>query len=164
RWCLSLDAWRRQFEDWMDTPQPQAVLHASVFLDLRAVAGDPGPAAALRDWLSARVPDRHLFLRHLARDAVGRRPPLGLFGGFVVERTGAHKDRLDVKARGVFPITQAARVEALALGAPATGTLDRLAAAAAHGRFTSAELHDVIDAWEILGRLRLGHQLACLDA
>jgi hypothetical protein len=33
-----------------------------------------------------------------------------------------HKDRLD-PARGVFPLTQAARVLALALGVPDTGTL-----------------------------------------
>ena len=164
RWCRPVSAWREQFEAWMDTPQPEAVLHASTFLDLRGVAADPGPAAALRDWLTERAAGRVLFLRHLARDAVARRPPLGLLGGFVVERSGVHKDRLDLKARGIFPITQAARVHALALGLPETGTLDRLAGAAAHGVFTAAELRDLTDAWEVLGRLRLRHQLACLAA
>src|SRR4030095_11324660 len=102
-------------------------------LDLRGVAGDAKPATALCEWITARAPGRVLFLRHLAKDAVARRPPLGLFGGFVVERSGVHKDRLDLKARGIFPITQAARVHALALGASETGTLDRLAGAAARG-------------------------------
>ncbi len=164
RWRLSASGWREQFDAWMDTPQPEAVLHASVFLDLRGVAGDPGPAASLREWLTERAASRVLFLRHLARDAVARRPPLGLFGGFVVERSGVHKDRLDLKARGVFPLTQAARVHALALGVPDTGTLDRLAGATAQGVFSEAEARDFADAWEILGRLRLRHQLACLDA
>jgi CBS domain-containing protein len=163
RWCLSASAWRRQFDAWMDTPQPEAVLHASVFLDLRGVAGDPGPATRLRAWLTDRAPRQVLFLRHLARDAVARRPPLGLFGGFVVERSGVHKDRLDLKARGVFPLTQAARVHALGLGVPDTGTPERLAGATAHGVFTNAEMRDLADAWEILCRLRLRHQLACLD-
>jgi CBS domain-containing protein len=164
RWCRPASAWRRQFEAWMDTPEPDAVVHASVFLDLRGVAGDARPAVALREWLSERAAKRVLFLRHLARDAVGRRPPLGLFGGFVVERSGVHKDRLDLKARGIFPITQAARVHALALGVRETGTLDRLAAAAAHGVLTAAEARDLADGWEVLGRLRLRHQVDCLDA
>ena len=47
---------------------------------------------------------------------------------------------------------------------PETGTLDRLGGAAAHGVFTTAELRDLTDAWEVLGRLRLRHQLACLAA
>jgi CBS domain-containing protein len=164
RWCQPASAWRAQFEAWMDTPQPEAVLHASTFLDLRGVAGDAAPAAALRGWLTERTAGRVLFVRHLARDAVARRPPLGLFGGFVVERSGVHKDRLDLKARGIFPVTQAARVHALALGVPETGTLDRLAGASAHGVVTAAELGDLADAWEVLGRLRLRHQLACLAA
>ena len=111
----------------------------------------------------ARASDRVLFLRHLARDAVGRRPPLGLFGGFVVERSGVHKAQLDLKARGIFPLTQAARVHALAVGALATGTLDRLAAAAARDALTAAELRDLVEAWEILNRLRLRQQLTRLD-
>ena len=140
RWCRSASAWRRQFDVWMQTPQPEAVLHASTFLDLRGVAGDPTPAAALREWLAARMPDCVLFLRHLARDAVTRRPPLGLFGGFVVERSGVHKDQLDLKSRG--------------------------------GRVGGGDLAEIsgiggvreTDAWEIMSRLRLRHQLACLDA
>ena len=89
--------------------------------------------------------------------------PLGWFGRFVVERAGEHRRALDVKSRGVFPVTQAVRVYALSIGAPDTNTLDRLAAAGAHGIFTPAEVAEISDAYDVVTRLRLARHLACLD-
>ena len=58
---------------------------------------------ALWEWVCERAPSRILFLRHMAKSALERPAPLGFFGGFVVERSGAHRHQLDLKARGVFP-------------------------------------------------------------
>ena len=111
----------------METPLPAQLLRASIFFDLRPVGGEERPGRDLGQWVSERAPSHTLFLRHMARVALERRVPLGFFGGFVVERSGAHKDQLDLKARGVFPMTQAMRVCALSLGVPETNTVDRLA-------------------------------------
>jgi CBS domain-containing protein len=147
----------------METPEPEALLRASLFFDLRPVAGSDEVGGALWDWVCAQAPSRVLFLRHMAKSALERAVPLGLFGGFVVERSGEHKDRLDLKGRGVFPITQAVRTYALSLGVRETNTLDRLAAAGARGVFAAREVAEVSDAYEVVARLRLAHQLACLD-
>ena len=45
-----------------------------------------------------------------------------------------------------------------------TNTLDRLTAAGARGLFTASEVAEVSDAYEVMARLRLRRQLACLDA
>jgi len=164
RWCQPEGVWRRYFESWMETPSPEAILRASLFGDLRPVAGDERVGAALWDWVCARAPSRTLFLRHLAKSALERPAPLGFFGGFVVERAGAHKNRLDLKARGIFPITQAMRTYALSLGVRETNTLDRLAAAGTRGLFSASEVTEVSDAYEVMARVRLRHQLGCLDA
>jgi CBS domain-containing protein len=164
QWCQPASAWRQWFDRWMEVPYPDRVLQASVFFDLRPVAGDPAPGAALWAWVTERAPHRVPFLRHMARAAVEHPPPLGLFGQFVVERTGAHRNRLDLKGRGVFPLTQAMRVCALSLGVRETHTLERLAAAGAHGLFTAAEAQELREAYEVICRLRLGHQLARLEA
>jgi CBS domain-containing protein len=100
----------------------------------------------------------------MAHSAVERTPPLGLFGGFVVDRAGAHKGTLDLKGRAVFPMTQALRVYALSLGARETSTVDRLRAVEARGAMPAAEARDLRDAYEVISRLRLHHQLARLDA
>lgn len=38
-WCLSIDEWRQQFIDWVRRPEPMALLHASIFFDLRPLYG-----------------------------------------------------------------------------------------------------------------------------
>jgi CBS domain-containing protein len=164
RWCQPAGVWRRYFSSWMETPQPEPVLRASLFFDLRPIAGDEEVGRTLWEWVCETAPTQTLFLRHMARAALDRHVPLGLFGGFVVERSGAHKDRLDLKARGVFPMAQAMRVYALSLGARQTNTIDRLKAAGEQGIFTAAEVGELSDAYLVIARLRLAHQLACLDA
>ena len=77
-WCQPAAVWRARFTSWMETPQPAALLAASVFFDLRPVAGDPEPGRALWQWICERAPSRTLFLRYLAREAVLREPGLAL--------------------------------------------------------------------------------------
>ncbi len=164
RWCQPESAWRRYFNGWMETQEPEQVLNASLFFDLRPVAGDEALGRALWDWVCERAPSQRLFLGYMAKAALERHAPLGFFGGFVVERAGAHKDTLDLKARGVFPVTQAMRACALSLGLRESNTLDRLLAVGREGLFSRGEVDDIRDAYEVIARLRLSHQLACLDA
>jgi CBS domain-containing protein len=110
RWRQPERIWRRYFDSWMETPQPEPVLQASLFFDLRPVGGDEGIGRRLWDWVCETAPTRSLFLRYMARVAVDRPRPLGLFGGFAVERTGPHKDRLDLKATAVLPVTHGLRL------------------------------------------------------
>ncbi len=164
RWRQPERVWRRYFESWMETPEPEALLRASLFCDLRPVAGDEQVGGALWEWVCERAPSRTVFLRHMAKSALERPVPLGFLGGFVVERSGAHRNQLDLKARGVFPITQAMRTYALSLGVRDTNTLDRLAGAGARGLFAASEVAEISDAYEVMARLRLRHQLECLAA
>jgi len=163
RWCQPAAVWRERFESWMETPQPEPLLAASVFFDLRPVAGDADPGRALWRWLCERAPSRTLFLRYLAREAVLREPGLGFFGRLRVERSGAHAGRLDLKSRAIFPLTQGVRVCALSLGLADTHTLDRLRGAAAQGLLGTREAEDLRGAYEIVARLRIVHQIRCLD-
>jgi CBS domain-containing protein len=163
RWCQPESVWRRYFTGWMETQEPEQVLHASLFFDLRPVAGDEAPGRTLWEWVCERAPAHRLFLGYMAKAALERHVPLGFFGGFVVERAGTHKDMLDLKARAVFPVTQAMRVCALSLGLRETNTLDRLLASGREGLFSSREVDDLRDAHEVIARLRLTHQLARLD-
>ena len=164
RWCQPDSAWRGYFSSWMQTPQPEQVLRASIFFDLRPIAGDESLGRALWDWVCDRAPAQTLFLRYMAKAALEHHVPLGLFGGFVVERSGAHRDTLDLKARGIFPMTQAMRVYALSLGLRETNTLERLMAAGVHGVFTSEQVDELRDAYEVISRVRLNHQLSCLES
>jgi len=164
RWCQPLRVWREYAEAWTDAPTGQHLLDATTYADLRPVAGDPAPGEALARQLVALAAARPVFLRHMARDALQRSAGLGLFGRFAVERHGPHQGRVDLKGHGLFPVAQVIRVHALAAGLAETNTVDRLRALAGRGVFSAEEVRDVADAYEVMARLRLRHQLACLDA
>ena len=87
--------------------------------------------------------------------AVGRKPPLGFFRTFVVERSGEHKEELDIKSFGTGPIVDAARLFALDAGINQTNTGDRLAALQAAGYPEGTTLTDMQEAFEYLTLLRL---------
>jgi CBS domain-containing protein len=54
-------------------------------------------------------------------------------------------------------------VLALSLGLRETNTLDRLEAVGTRGALAASEVSDLREAYAVLGRLRLRHQLDCVD-
>jgi CBS domain-containing protein len=164
QWCQPAATWRGYFISWMTNPHPRRLLDAAIFFDLRPVAGQAAPGEALWAWVCNQAPSQLLFLRRMAWDAVNRTPPLGWFGRFVVECSGPAGGRLDLKGRGVFPMTQAMRVCALSLGLPQTNTVDRLLAVGQRDVFSPTEVKELQDAYEVIFRIRLMHQIACVEA
>lgn len=122
RWCLTSKEWRQRFADWVDTGDPEALLHGAIFFDFRALHGSARLAEDLRDWLSAYVAERPLFLRQMSENALRARPPLGPLGPL----SPFGKRYLDVKRDGVAPFSDVARVLALSRGLSATNTNERL--------------------------------------
>lgn len=130
RWCLSLSQWQQNFKRWMHTPDPQSVLHTTIFFDFRSIANNTHLCGALRNTLNATVPEAGLFLGYLAKDALQTPPPLSFFKNFVLEREGSHKDAFDLKLRAGLPLADCARVLSLQLAQPPTGTAARYQALA----------------------------------
>ena len=101
KWCLSLAEWRQRFARWIDEPDPQALLHATIFFDFRPIDGNRAVAAALRAWLAQHAKDHGRFLLQMARNALENQPPLGLVRDFILAHGGEHPDTLDLKVNGV---------------------------------------------------------------
>jgi CBS domain-containing protein len=100
----------------------------------------------------------------LARFALSHRPPTGFFRGLVVEHTGEHRGRLDLKHGAVIPIVDLARWAGMAAGVTSGSTIERLRAAAAAATLTSADAHTLQDAFALISSLRLAHQVDQLRA
>lgn len=161
-WNQPLSVWEGYFADWIRDTTGEHLMHASIYLDFRPVAGDLRLADELRDTVRDRVRAWRSFPRYLARIAVSHSPPLGLFGRFRVRRENGRRG-IDLKLGGMLLLNNALRAYAVDLGLAETNTLERLEAATrAGGCFTTAEADDVRDAYETIFRLRLGHQLARL--
>ena len=159
RWRQPLATWRGLVASWVGTPTPDAILEASVFFDLRHQHGDPALTAELASYQRRAAQAAPIFLAHLAAAAASHHTPLGFFRGLVVDRSGEHRDTLDVKRGGINTIVEIARLHGLACGSSSTSTLVRLQDAVAAGRVSPTLAADLRDAWEFLAHLRLRHQV-----
>ncbi|MDO5677687.1 MAG: DUF294 nucleotidyltransferase-like domain-containing protein, partial [Propionibacteriaceae bacterium] len=153
-WRMSLAGWQRTFANWLASPTSEAVLNSSIFFDMRPIHGDHTLYTALQQRVLRQAPQSSRFLGHLAKHANAAEVPVGFLRGFVVEKRGDHRDRLDIKLGGINPIVDVARIYALRWGLPQVSTRARLVAAAEHG----AEVENLLDAHEFLGYTRLQHQ------
>lgn len=164
QWRQPATAWRERFERWIMVPEPREVLHATIFFDFRPAFGDATLARELRGHVERLAPRQDVFLRHLAADCLQTRPPLSFFRNFVVEKSGEHKNRLDIKRRGLVPFVDFARVLALRHGVAETNTLARLRRLREGGHVPDALHQDAAEAFEFLLQLRLVHQLEQVEA
>jgi CBS domain-containing protein len=157
--CLSAGEWRRNFGAWIGTPEPEALLKASIFFDLRALYGTQALAEQLTQWLLRTAAASPLFLRILAESALQQSPPLGLFGRFSYSSPKEHPHTLDLKTQGARLFVDAARVIALAHGIADTNTAERLRSAAKGARLGKDDVRAMVDALHFIQSLRLRHQL-----
>ena len=111
-------------------------MRVSIFFDVRAIHGDPGLCKELQAAMLQHASSNTIFLAHLAANVLTSPAPLGIFRRFLVERDGAHQDSLDLKKRGVLPITEIVRLHALANNIAALNTDERLQALAAGKHLT----------------------------
>jgi CBS domain-containing protein len=158
RWCLTLEEWEAVFLGWIHVPDPHALLHATIFFDLRPIHGAAALAERLRGTLLAATGDRPLFLRHMAENALRTRPPLGIVRDFVYDRSAEFPHTIDLKLSGSRLFVDAARVFALAHGVPHTATAERLRAVEGAVRFGAERLAALVDAFHFVHRLRLRNQ------
>lgn len=164
RWRQPRHVWRDYFDQWIDTPEPMALMLTCVFFDVRSVAGRSELLETLRAEVLARTPRAKLFLALMVGNALTHRPPLGLFGQLTTARRGAHKGTIDLKHDGIVPVIDLARIYALAAGNPAVNTHDRLAHAADSGEISPEGARDLREALEFLAGLRIRHQAERMQA
>ncbi len=164
RWRRSLSSWKSCFMEWITEPDVHSVEDALLFFDMRPVGGATWLFESLAACFRAAVQEAPFFKSFFAYITIDRKPPLGFFRTFVVERSGEHKQELDIKIFGTGPISNAARLLALDAGIEATNTVDRLSAAQQLPYFDDVLRRDLLEAFELLTLLRLEHQLQQLRA
>ncbi len=164
QWRQPLRVWKTYFSEWIETPDPQALLNASIFFDLCGIYGDQYLSDALCSYIQKKAPEHRHFLSLLAANALLRKPPLGFFRQFVLESDGEHKNSFNLKRRGTAPISDLVRVHALACGSKSVNTLDRLKDIHAAGLLPGSAKKDLEDAMEFLSITRIRNQVRQIEA
>jgi CBS domain-containing protein len=159
RWRMPLEAWQAMFREWIGEAAYHSVEDALILLDMRPVAGDFSLYAKLAAGIAEQLKTASFFKSILACISVGRKPPLGFFRSFVLDRSGEHKEELSIKDTGTGPIVEASRLFAADAGISHTNTVDRLSALRAAEYMDPKVLTDLQEAFEFLTLIRLENQL-----
>ncbi|MCL7743966.1 DUF294 nucleotidyltransferase-like domain-containing protein [Guyparkeria hydrothermalis] len=158
KWRQPLSVWRRYFEEWINQPDPERLLHSSIFFDLEPVYGEERFVEQLQDRIAERASQSPLFLASMARNALNRTPPLGFFRTFVMEQDGRHNNSINIKRRGTAPLIDVIRVHALSVGSRSQNSFDRLDDITRADTLPAGQADRLRYALEFLSMVRIRHQ------
>ena len=157
-WRMTRTQWEECFADWIDNPNPKALLNASIFFDLDGVFGRLKWAEQLNSFIIRRARKNNRFLACLARNALNRTPPLGFFKDFVMEKDGRHNNSINLKRRGTAPLADLIRVHSLAVASRSQNSFERLDDIMDAGILPKGRAQDLKDAMEFISMVRIRHQ------
>ncbi|MDG1129962.1 MAG: DUF294 nucleotidyltransferase-like domain-containing protein [Paracoccaceae bacterium] len=164
RWCQPVHVWRGYFRRWIETPNPEAQMLASVMFDLRPIGGTRSLFEDLQRETLEAAARNSIFVAHMVSNSLKHIPPLGLLRGFATLRSGEHKNRIDMKLNGVVPIVDLGRIYALRGQLEVVNTRARLEAAHSGGLVSQSGGRDLLDAYDLIAQTRLEHQAALIRA
>ena len=164
KWRQTQSKWLAYFKNWVNTPEPMALMHSSIFFDMKTVYGDPQLVRTIRNKVLELTRGNTIFLAHMTKNALSNRPPLGFFRDFVLISEGEHKSKLDIKHSGIAPIVDLARIYALGEAVPAVNTIERLEKVMGSRSVTESSARSLVDAMDLLSQIRLEHQTRKLQA
>lgn len=158
RWCQPVKVWKKYFKGWINKPDPEAQMLASVMFDLRPIGGHEALFEDLQESTLKAASKNSIFVAHMISNSLKHTPPLGLLRGFATIRSGEHKHQIDMKANGVVPIVDLGRVYSLQGRLTAVNTRARLEAAEDSGVLSKSGARDLLDAYDLIAETRLWHQ------
>lgn len=158
KWCQPMRVWRDYFSSWINRPDPMAQMLSSVMFDLRPIGGTPALFREFQAETLDMAARNSIFVAHMISNSLKHQPPLGLLRGFATIRSGEFKNHIDLKHNGVVPVVDLGRIYALNGRLTAANTRARLEGAEERGIISASGARDLIDAYDMIARIRLEHQ------
>lgn len=159
RWCQPLKIWKNYFQKWINTPTPEAILMSLIFFDFRPLWGDFSLADKLRTHLAQITKEQDSFFAEMADAITKNRPPLSILKKVIVEKSGEHKNELNLKIRGIVPIVDIARFFAIEAGISETSTIERIRLLKDDLPIVGKYANELEEAFEFISLLRIYNQL-----
>lgn len=122
QWCQPLKVWEAYFDTWLRAPEPQNLLDASIFFDLRAVYGNADFVIKLKAKIKRDLVGHSPFLYHLSKNAFATKLPHISTSLLASEK---NTEAIDLKTAAGF-IVLFVRIYALKNSVFCTNTLERL--------------------------------------
>jgi CBS domain-containing protein len=165
QWCQPYRAWEGYYRHWIvdfDYP-PEEILQTMIFFDFRPIFGQSDYLTRITEFINECLNQRQSFLKDMAETSVLHETPLGFFKRLVVEKSGEHKNHLNLKVNGLMPLVDSIRTLALDQRIFETNTLDRISALVEKGILSHGEADDLRDAFNVIMLLRIRHHVSVIN-
>ena len=159
--------WRGSLTDWKERLEERLTFERGIFepldvvilTDARCVAGDQKMLDELLTGFFRFLTDNKNVMKDFIQAAVLMPTALSFFGNFKVEKSGVHKDRLNLKLHGWAPLILAVRMLALSNGVFEPNTLRRIRELRAMNVIKKEMETDLTDAYLVFVKFRIMNQM-----
>ena len=158
-WRGTESQWRERLHELFVNPVPDKVLKFSIIFDNRIIYGDETLESEFYAIFKEGMREHPGFIARLGKIASEKKPPIGLFGNFIVEKSGEHKNEIDIKLRATLPIVECVRVLSLIHDVRKTNTFDRVLELKNKGAISPSLADEIIFAYDFILKLRLRNHL-----
>jgi len=148
--------------DWITKPSEEGFMNLAIFYDAISVVGDSKLLLDVKEYMFKICNNTNTFYPFFAKPVLSFETPLGLFSDFVVDKD-RHKDELDLKKGGIFPIVHGVRSLAIERKLSITSTFERLKELHKLGVIDEEFQYELIESFNFLLTLRLKFRLEKID-
>ncbi|MGB5868537.1 MAG: putative nucleotidyltransferase substrate binding domain-containing protein [Arcobacteraceae bacterium] len=156
----------KEFKDiifeWITKPSEDGFMNLAIFNDAISVTGNEKLLADIKEYMFHLCKNTNTFYPFFAKATLSFETPLGLFSDFVVDKN-LHKDELDLKKGGIFPIVHGVRSLAIKNYLNETSTFDRLKELHYKGVLDEEFKNELVESFNFLLTLRLKFRLEKID-
>ncbi len=159
-WCRSISEWQEHVMRLTLRVNPEDVRVLTVLLDFRPVYGNYKMARNLWYAVFRSFDEVSSGALHLVADSNAQiKPPLSLFGQILTEKSGPHKNHINLKTAACIHIVNIVRILALKHKITETSTLERLRLLREAKAITPDDAEFVEAAYETLLMFRIRENL-----
>ncbi|MEZ0323762.1 MAG: putative nucleotidyltransferase substrate binding domain-containing protein [Hydrogenothermaceae bacterium] len=162
-WRKSISAFKESIFEYINNINPDNMLKLAILVDLKAVAGKTELAEELIDYIFNHISDNKTFLSWFALPAIQFKTPLNMFSRFETEK-GKHKNEIDLKKGGIFPIIHGIRSLAIEYRIKETNTFSRIKELSKNQVLKEEFAKELIESLEFMLTLRLRERLKKIEA
>lgn len=159
-WCHSLQGWYRTLNTWIRELDPQNVRLMTIFLDFRPVSGDKNLYDQLRTNVARTYRLSPVLLKFLLQDTLLKKVPVNLLRQIQTERSGEHRNKINLKTSACVHIVDCMRIFILHEGLLETNTFERLQKIETLKLLKRDDAEQIRSAYETLMMLRLRDAMA----
>lgn len=157
-WCKSLKDYEKELDHWIGNPEMESYMNFAIFFDSKFIAGDKKLFDKIKDGIFGRVHGKDVFMAYFAKATLLFDTPIGMFSNLI-----AKKSNIDIKKGGIFAIVHGLRSLSLENNIYATTTIARIHELHEKGILEEELSHELVEAFDALGTLRLKQQIKCVQ-